>query len=318
MISSKKSQHIIFFIAFINCCIIFLITIISLTTDYWVVIRPIRHINPEKLDITKQIFESLNSTIDGNSTVNGSNQDDEIDYSFIDDDMEDENENQIIDLSQKLDCKRFQGIIRFGLFKGVWLLNYAFGCKYRLNKIYIIDALSKDKIFDQTLWICTILCCSLSLFTIFLSAIFSLLNAFLSPTNPIHGPLSIYLWNSLSALFHLLGILIFTGEFYFYINRNILTKELLESGWTSTGRGQLAWSFYIQFISIFLISVNIVIIYLYSKFKKDSFLNLKNNFEKNENLINVAENVENEQLSNSISDEKKSSRKLKRIIDFIY
>ena len=47
-------------------------------------------------------------------------------------------------------------------------------------------------------------------------------------------------------------MIIYSAEFHFYINKNVLTKEQIENGWTSTGRGELGWSFYILFISVFL------------------------------------------------------------------
>ena len=51
------------------------------------------------------------------------------------------------ELNTKNGCKRYSGKIRFGLFKGVWLLNYAYGCKNRVNKVSMIEILSKHKLF---------------------------------------------------------------------------------------------------------------------------------------------------------------------------
>lgn len=125
--SSNKLQHSIFLISFLICCVVFLITIISLTTENWVIVRPYRQIRtPDAQSIKNQIIQTFNSSLQ-NLTMN------EIpDFSFVDDSIEDE---QIIDLISKIDCKRFHGFIKFGLFKGTWLLNYGFGCKYRLNRV---------------------------------------------------------------------------------------------------------------------------------------------------------------------------------------
>lgn len=57
-----------------------------------------------------------------------------------------------IDFNAKSDCKRYNGKIRFGLFKGIWVLNYAYGCKNRVNRVSMFEMLSKHKLFDQTLW----------------------------------------------------------------------------------------------------------------------------------------------------------------------
>ena len=116
---------------------------------------------------------------------------------------------------------------------------------------------------------------------------------------------------------------------------NVLTKEQIENGWTSTGRGELGWSFYILFISVFLILVNIGIVYFNTKYKR-SFFNIKNIYEKNENLITDVRNGEistqylqiDETISSKLETttteqgvpelEKRPSKKLRRIIDFIY
>jgi hypothetical protein len=158
-----------------------------------------------------------------------------------------------------------------------------------------------------------------------------------------------------------LAVVLFTLEFYLFINKNVLTKEEIESGWISTNRARLGWSFYILFLSIILILVNIGLIYSTVRLKR-SFIDLKNQYEKNMNLINgdgniliscaktsslpsgaaaaVAARTDYQQISepninineinsslsqfqNSYSfnlrnDETRSSKKLKKIIDFIY
>jgi len=210
------------------------------------------------------------------------------------------------------------------------------------------------KIFDFTLWISTIVCCSLSLFSTLISSVFSLLNIFLSPNRTMNGPISMYLWNSLAGLFHILSLLLFTLEFHLFIKKNILTKDEIESGWVSTNRAYLSWSFYILLASIFLILVNIALIYCTVRLKR-SFVDLKNRYEPNINLINgdtglivgdpglircsrtikndysqmidfnqpninlddidMDQNNENQFNFNS---DLRSSKKLKKIIDFIY
>lgn len=225
--------------------------------------------------------------------------------------------------------------------------------------------LTKHKIFDFTLWISTVLCCSLALFSTVISGIFSLLNVFLSPNRVMNGPISMYLWSGISGLFHVLALIIFTVEFHLFIKKNVLTKEELEAGWVSTNRAQLSWSFYLLLISVFLIIINIAFINCVVRLKR-SFIDLsKNQYDTNLNLINGDNNglmvgdliipnggilvsctktnktdyqqmVDNQPTLNlndlnalnnpnnnnespfSFRNELRSSRKLKRIIDFIY
>lgn len=140
-----------------------------------------------------------------------------------------------------------------------------------------------------------------------------------------------------------------------------MTKDEIESGWISTNRARLGWSFYILFLSLILILVNIGLTYSTLRLKR-SFIDLKNQYDKNMNLINgdgniliscakpnianvthtttstttadyhhiVEPNLNINELNSSLSqlqnsytfnlrpDETRSSKKLKKIIDFIY
>ncbi len=50
-------------------------------------------------------------------------------------DDDDDEEFSPSELFAKKDCVRYNGKIKLGLFKGIWLLNYAFGCKNRVNRV---------------------------------------------------------------------------------------------------------------------------------------------------------------------------------------
>jgi hypothetical protein len=150
--------------------------------------------------------------------------------------------------------------------------------------------LTKHKIFDKTLWISTVLSVSLALFSTVLTAIYSLLNVFMSPTTAINGPIGLYLWNAISTLAHILAIVLFSLEFHMYIQKNVLTKDEQESGWVSTNRADLSWSFYILITSACLITLNFALIYAVVRLKR-SFMQLKNYYETNMNLLNADNGV---------------------------
>ena len=59
--------------------------------------------------------------------------------------------------------------------------------------------LNKHKLFDQTLWIAVILSCALGLFSTLISSLFTLVYVFLKPIRNTSGPMSLYLWNSISG-----------------------------------------------------------------------------------------------------------------------
>lgn len=203
----------------------------------------------------------------------------------------------------------------------------------------MIDTLSKHKLFDQTLWISTILCCSLAIIAAFISSILCLFNIFLTPEESTN-PISLYLWNSISAIFHFLAIILFALEYHVYIKHNVLTKDELESGWVSNKRAQLGWSYYLLISSLLFITLNICAIYVIASFKKTS-INLNNEFRMKSNdrglssdfeyECNIDEikrtqyqnlthnNTENSNNRNEYaSSVGRESNKLKKITDFVY
>ncbi len=148
MIKRKKLQQVIFFIMFLNCFIIVCVTCLSLSSEHWVLVKPYRQ-NYLKLD-EKFLSDANSEFIDKNSKSfiydqNGSpklllhlmQKMENRDLNYYGDLLDSsENENIMpIDLHAKKNCKRYNGKIQFGLFRGIWLLNYGYGCKNRAYRV---------------------------------------------------------------------------------------------------------------------------------------------------------------------------------------
>ena len=127
MINAHKLQPCLFFLVFLNCCLILCLTSVSLSTSHWVVVRPYRKFPPSST--TKKAAHSESTPII--STFDS----DELYYAALSNALEEDEALLPFDLHALKDCKRYTGKIRFGLFKGVWLLNYAYGCKNRINHV---------------------------------------------------------------------------------------------------------------------------------------------------------------------------------------
>ena len=195
--------------------------------------------------------------------------------------------------------------------------------------------LGKHKLFDQTLWISTILCCAFAIFSACIACIFSLLNVFLTPSRVMHGPISLYLWNTIAGIFHLSAITLFSLEFHLFIKRNVLTKEEQESGWTSVGRTSLSWSFFLLIASVFFVVANILLIYAATRFRRP-LTESKNETDSNlisadldANILHAYGINDYQQMTDAktVSEPTarlnkngnfRSSSKLRRIIDLIY
>ena len=100
MISKRK---IFYFLIFLNSILAFINTTVSLLSDSWVLVKPIRilYINQTIILSENNLFQFLNIP-----SYNHNNQ----------------------------DCIPLNGMIKFGLFKGVWFLNYGYGCRKRSGK----------------------------------------------------------------------------------------------------------------------------------------------------------------------------------------
>ena len=103
MVNRKKLKQILFFFMFFNCCIVLSITSISLSTDYWVLVRPYR----------KQPLIDLKTTKSSEHVSSSVNKDD--DYLLgVSSAIDEDSVLLPFDFSNsKNDCKRYNGKIRY-------------------------------------------------------------------------------------------------------------------------------------------------------------------------------------------------------------
>ena len=139
-------------------------------------------------------------------------------------------------------------------------------------------------------------------------------------------------FRKLKGIFHLVALLLFTVEYHLYIKKNVLTKDELESGWLSTHRSHLSWSFYLLCISLGLIALNILLVYASAKIKNSTSLELNATLVAVDTCL-IAANPHNNAIDyQQIEDVNfkaqkepvtvggglRSSKKVKKIIDFVY
>ena len=132
--NKKKIERFLFVGIFLNCCIVICITSVSLATENWTIVRPYRLLPATNINIEKNEDSSVLDTFNQN-LPNSNNQND---YLFDIKDSSEEKQDFDTELFHNLhstkDCKRYNGIIKLGLLNGIWLLNYGFGCKNRIEK----------------------------------------------------------------------------------------------------------------------------------------------------------------------------------------
>lgn len=55
-----------------------------------------------------------------------------------------------------------------------------------------------------------------------------------------------------------------------YIQKNVLTKDEQESGWISTDKAELGWSYFILIASTILVTINLALVYTIEIMKRSS------------------------------------------------
>ena len=131
--SRKRIQQLIYLVIFLNSMTVMIVTCISMTSEHWVVARPYRQVFLDAVqDLrTARLKSTSNTSSRFNLTTNNQTNENK-----EEDEDEDDDDFWPIDLYEKNDCKRYNGKIRFGLFRGVWMFNYAYGCKNRIHRAY--------------------------------------------------------------------------------------------------------------------------------------------------------------------------------------
>ena len=246
-----KRQHIILFLTFLVCTACLILLTLSLTTNKWIVVRPVRlsvmTINSSSSSSTdspssQSLPSSLHSPSSPSSSSSGS--------AYVNDED---------------DSNKFHGNIYFGLLKGTKILNYGFGD--RVSHIWIKDELllRNPTLMNFGLWLFTILCVAIAMIFGVVSIIFAIINTIMTPIEIISGPQGLYLWNGMGALFCTGACVSWIVQFRTKLRRNVLTPEEIHDGWSSEARARLGLSFFMVVAALFLFLLNILLISLSSR-----------------------------------------------------
>ncbi|GAB6025219.1 hypothetical protein CHUAL_010640 [Chamberlinius hualienensis] len=146
-----------------------------------------------------------------------------------------------------------------GLFKGV-LDNY-----YGVAKNDRFTVRDKSDSFDGfisfTLWVTTTFCFSLGILFGIITAVFSIINSFITPIEEVTGIVGLYLWNNLACLFTLTGTLLYVWLYYGYL-KNVLKTLEEEIYWHIKEPTTLGYSFYLTVGSSVLYAINNIFVFL--------------------------------------------------------
>lgn len=134
-----------------------------------------------------------------------------------------------------------------------------------------------------SLWLFAILGVSIAMIFGLVGAIFSIINTVMTPVETITGVYGLYIWNGLASestslsptaraelcrlsiplagLFSAGASVAWIVQFVRKLNKNVLTEEEQNDGWTSNGKARLGYSFYFVAVSGALHLLNMALIY---------------------------------------------------------
>jgi hypothetical protein len=123
---------------------------ISLGSEHWSIIRPYRKM-PFRVskeddfpnEIENDPSKSKNKT--NKDIISEANKEYFVEISGLNEEPSEDYLPNDFELLYK-GCKRFNGRINIGLFRGTWILNHAFGCKNRINQVFSKLNLNQDKV----------------------------------------------------------------------------------------------------------------------------------------------------------------------------
>ncbi|XP_045295191.1 clarin-3 [Leopardus geoffroyi] len=157
-------------------------------------------------------------------------------------------------------------VITYGLFQGKSHQEFSHGLEESQKGFAVLEKLNNSS--RRTLHLVVVLLLVLSLCTSLLSSGFTFYNSISNPYQTFLGPVGVYTWSGLAALFVFLTMILFVAN----TQSNRLSEELAQTLYplypTTTYRGtthSYGYSFWLTLLVILLSVVTVVIIVFYQK-----------------------------------------------------
>nr|CDJ92246.1 Tetratricopeptide repeat protein 4 [Haemonchus contortus] len=135
------------------------------------------------------------------------------------------------------------GRVNSGLINGMREMDWGLGTRYIPFSVFteIQDGIS---FYDRVLWIFILFFIALGILWICVGMVTSLLSAFVAEEETVAGPIGMYLWSLLALLSLTAACIIFYIEFQTSMQKNLLTADQIQAGYSTQGQVKLGYSFY--------------------------------------------------------------------------
>ncbi|EPB68295.1 hypothetical protein ANCCEY_12611 [Ancylostoma ceylanicum] len=124
--------------------------------------------------------------------------------------------------------------VNSGLLSGMREVDWGLGVRYM--PFSVLDEIQNEiSFYSRILWIFILFFIALGILWICVGIVTSLLSSFTAQEDSIAGPIGIYLWSLLAILSLSASCVIFYIQFHSTMQKNLLTFELVQAGYSTQG-----------------------------------------------------------------------------------
>ncbi|KAK6765791.1 hypothetical protein RB195_025607 [Necator americanus] len=133
--------------------------------------------------------------------------------------------------------------VNVGLLSGMRELDWGLGVRY--IPFSVLGEIQSDvSFYNRILWIFILFFIALGILWICVGIVTSILSSFTPQQDSIAGPIGIYLWSLLALLSLTASCIMFYIQFHTTMQKNLLTAEQIQAGYSTQGLAKLGSSFY--------------------------------------------------------------------------
>lgn len=156
-----------------------------------------------------------------------------------------------------LKSPKSDGKIHFGLFRGEKNLNVGIG--WRAQRFEVPKDIEG---MMYAVWFGTVVCMALGILFSATAAIFAVINTASTPISFLTGISGLYIWNCLAITFQGSALGLWLLQYYKRLRFNVMSGEdRTDFSWTSEGKTDLGFSFWLVAAAVIVQFVNIIFIF---------------------------------------------------------
>lgn len=157
--------------------------------------------------------------------------------------------------------------VNSGLIGGMREMDWGLGLRYMPFSVFneIQNGIS---FYNRVLWIFILFFICLGVLWICVGIVTALLSSFVAEEGTVAGPIGMYLWSLLALLSLTASCAIFYIQFHTSIQKNLLTAEQLQAGYSTQGLAKFGYSFYFMLGALLALYFPPLLVFISSERRK--------------------------------------------------